>query len=71
MTWMFTRAKGLDQFVNVRPTVLDDTSWFVPFIETWTSEALPWVKLPVRHRYERFPPFEDYARLVAEYAAEG
>ena len=51
--------------------MLDDTGWFVPFIETWTSEALPWAKLPVRHSYERFPPFEDYERLIAEYAAEG
>lgn len=68
MTWMFTTAEEMP-FVNVRATMLDDTSWFVPFLETYTSEALPWARLPVvRHSYARFPPFEDYERLVAEYA---
>ena len=70
MTWMFTRLEGMP-FVNVRPTILDQTGWFVPFIETYTSEALPWAKLTVRHSYERFPPFEVYGELTAQYAAEG
>ena len=69
MTWMFTRMEGMP-FVNVRPTMLEDTSWFVPFVETWTIEALPWTNLSVRHSYARFPPSEDYGRLVAEYVAE-
>jgi hypothetical protein len=33
MSWMFTRITGMD-FVNVRPTLLDDASWFRPYIET-------------------------------------
>ena len=70
MTWMFTRMDGMP-FVNVRPTMLDDAAWFMPFIETYASEALPWAKIPkARHSYERFPPFEDFERLIAEYAAE-
>jgi hypothetical protein len=32
--WAFTRPEGLDAFVNVRATMLDDHSWFVPFAET-------------------------------------
>lgn len=56
--------------VNVRATMLDDANWFVPFIETCTSEALPWVSIPVKHSYEQFPPVEAYGRLLSEYAAQ-
>jgi hypothetical protein len=68
MSWMFTRMDGMP-FVNVRPTMLDDTGWFVPFVETFTSEALPWARLPARHSFEGCPPLELYERLIAEYAA--
>ncbi len=72
MSWMFTRPKGFDQFVNVRPTMLDDVAWFVPFIETFRSEALPWARTPARHSFDAFPPMEMYVALVQEYAeAEG
>lgn len=66
MTWMFTRF--LPEFVNVRVTMLDDASWFSPFIETWTSTRLPWAATPAVHSYAEFPPAEDYAMLVAEFA---
>jgi hypothetical protein len=36
MSWMFTRPEGMDEFVNLRPSMLDDHNWFVPFIEVWT-----------------------------------
>ncbi len=68
MSWIFTRPKGFDQFVNVRPTMLDDVEWFVPFIETFRSEALPWARTPARHSFDAFPPMEMYAALVQEYA---
>ncbi len=68
MSWVFTRPHGVDQFVNVRPTMFDDVSWVVPFIETYTSEKLPWVTTPARHSSEKFPAMTDYAGLVADYA---
>lgn len=41
MSWMFTRVRlDADAFVNLRPTMLKDASWFVPFIESYTSEKL-------------------------------
>ncbi|MEH2279525.1 MAG: GFA family protein [Nostoc sp.] len=40
MSWIFTRPKGIDEFVNLRATMLDDASLFKPFIETWTREKL-------------------------------
>jgi len=69
MTWMFTRPPGVDFFVNVRPTMLDDAGWFSPFIETYTSEKLSWATTPAAHSYERFPPMEDYETLVGTYRA--
>jgi hypothetical protein len=66
MSWMFTRF--LPEFVNVRPTMLNDASWFVPFIETWTKTKLAWATTPAVHRYEEFPPVEDYAKLMAEFS---
>lgn len=71
MTWMFTRITGIDDFLNVRPTMFDDTAWFVPFVETMTSARLHWVTTPARHSFETWPPVEDYAALMAEYAAHG
>jgi hypothetical protein len=69
-SWMFTRPEGMDQFVNLRPTVLDEHAWFVPFVEVWTSEKLPWAATPARHSYSRAPAFEEYAGLVKEYAGQ-
>jgi hypothetical protein len=72
LTWMFTRPEGMaEMFVNLRPTLLDDPSWFVPFIETYTSEKLPWATTAATHSYEKFPDFGDYDALVREFAEKG
>jgi hypothetical protein len=47
-----------------RVTMLEDASWFVPFVETWTQTKLPWASTPAVYRYEEFPPVEDYAKLT-------
>lgn len=65
-TWMYTQVEGLD-FVNVRPTMLLDASWFVPYVETWTGEKVPWATTPARHSFETQPDWEAYGRLAAEY----
>jgi hypothetical protein len=67
MSWMFTRPDGFD-FVNLRATMLDDPSGFFPFIETYTSEKLSWASTPAPHRFEKFPPLEEYKGLVEKYA---
>ena len=68
MSWMFTRPEGFDQFVNVRPTMLDDASWFSPYIETYSREKLPWATTPAVHSFETVPPFEAYSALTQEFA---
>ena len=68
MSWMFTRPEDVDWIVNVRATLLDDPSWFSPFMETFTNEKLPWVRTPATHSYAEFPPMEVYADLLKAYA---
>ncbi len=69
MSWMFTRMAGMDMFVNLRPTMLDDAGWFSPYVETYTSTMLPWARTGAVRSFAEFPPFEEYGRLVADYAA--
>ncbi|MEJ7733616.1 MAG: GFA family protein [Polyangiaceae bacterium] len=71
MTWMFTRPEGMDWFVNLRPTLLDDASWFAPFLETYTSTRLAFAVTGAVHAFETFPPFEQYESLTRDYAARG
>ena len=68
--WLFTRIVPEMGFVNVRATMLDDATWFVPFVETYTSTALPWVTTPAVHSFTEFPPLEAYQVLVGEYASQ-
>ncbi len=68
MSWLFTRPEGLDEFVNIRATMMDDTTGYMPFIETYTSEALPWAKTSAVHSFEKFPPMDRYPELVVEFA---
>jgi hypothetical protein len=66
MSWMFTRF--MPEFVNIRVTMLDDTSWFVPFVETWTRTRLSWVTTPAVHRYPEFPDMSEFAQLLGEFS---
>ncbi|WP_260446015.1 GFA family protein [Nostoc sp. UCD121] len=70
MSWMFTRPEGIDEFVNLRATMLDNASWFTPFIETWTREKLLWATTSAVHSFETLPNYEDYASLIEEYAKQ-
>jgi hypothetical protein len=70
-SWVFTTAEPSMGFVNVRATLLDDASWFAPFIETQTVEKLPWVATPAAYSYERFPDPAEFPPLIAEHAERG
>ena len=71
MSWMFTRPEGMNDVVNLRPSMLDDHSWVVPFIEVWTQEKLPWANTPAVHSYATQPAFAEYAKLLEEFARNG
>ena len=68
-SWVFTRAEMMGPFVNVRSTMLDDAASYVPFVDTMTSEKLPWVTTPAVHRFDTFPAMDQFGALMAEYAS--
>ena len=70
LSWMFTRPEGLDEFVNIRATMLDDAQSFKPFIETYTDEMLPWATTGAHHSYARFPEMHDFPALMQEFARQ-
>lgn len=70
LSWMFTRITGIEAFVNVRPTMFEDASWFAPFIETWTDARLPCVQVSAERSYGQFPEMEEFGALLEAYAAQ-
>lgn len=70
-SWMFTRTDGMDEFVNLRPTMLDRHEWVVPFAETWTDEKLPWASTPAVHSFGKLPAMEDFPTLIQAYSQKG
>ncbi len=70
-SWIFTRFVGMDHFVNVRSTLLDvPGEWATPYVETFTSEKLPWVSTPAAHSFPEFPPMEAWEGFTQGYAAQ-
>jgi hypothetical protein len=69
MSWLFTKPAGMDFFVNVRSSRIDDPGWTQPFIETCVEEKLPWATTPAAHSFSQYPPNEAYEGLMKEYAA--
>lgn len=70
-SWLFTRPEGVSDFVNVRASMLEDASWFAPFVETFTSEGFPWAKTGAQHSFEKMPAHEAFGPLIAAFATSG
>ena len=70
-TWAFTRPEGMDAFVNVRATMLDDHAWFVPFVETSRAEGFPWAATGATHSFPNIPPAEAFGPIVADFQQRG
>jgi hypothetical protein len=70
-SWLFTTAPALRGRINFRPTMLEDASWVAPYVESYVSEKLPGAETGAKHSFDRFPPPERYADLMAGYAREG
>jgi hypothetical protein len=68
MSWMFTRPEGMDEIVNLRPSMLDEHRWFVPFVEVYRAEGLAWAKTPAVHSFETLPAPDAWAGFIEEYA---
>ncbi len=61
----------MNTFVNVRASTLDDHSWFVPFVETWTGEKLAWVQTPSVHSFAALPELAQWPALIADFQQRG
>ncbi len=69
--WLFTTNIAGGQFVNFRPTMLEDASWFTPFVESNIQEKLPGAVSGAKHSFEGLPPADQYGPLMEAYAREG
>ena len=69
LSWVFTTFGPDRPFVNLRATMLDDPSWFVPFAEFCTAERLSWAGVGAPHSFDSFIPPEDRAAALADFAA--
>jgi hypothetical protein len=69
MSWLYTQPEGMDGFVNVRSTMLDDPAAHRPFVDVFLGEGMPWVSTGAEHRYEAMPDQSHFAELTAAYAA--
>jgi hypothetical protein len=66
--WLFTKAEAMPGFVNFRPTLLDQSGWVRPYVETKTAERLPGAVTGAIVSYEGWPPPEDFGRLTEAFA---
>ena len=69
-SWVYTRPADPPGLVNLRATMLDEAAWFVPHVEFFTAEKLPWATTGARHSYATAPEPSEFGPLLAEYAAE-
>jgi hypothetical protein len=71
LSWAFTRPDGMDGFVNVRATMLDDHAWFVPFVETCRAEGFPWAVTGAAHSFPNIPAPESFGPIAADFQQRG
>ncbi|MDX2238043.1 MAG: GFA family protein [Hyphomonadaceae bacterium] len=69
LNWLYTAPAGAP-IVNARPALFDVPAWFVPFVESYVSEKLPWAATPARYCFAQWPPPEEYGALMQAFAAE-
>jgi hypothetical protein len=70
-SWLFNEPSFAPQIINVRATMLDDASWFTPFVEMFTDEKLPGVVTGAQRSFERYPPEAQWPGLAADFARFG
>lgn len=66
MGFIFTRMEGVNSRINLRATVLDDLTWFVPFIELMTEEKVPWASVPAAYSFARIPDTAEQVEALME-----
>lgn len=51
--------------------MLDDATWFQPYVETARAEGFPWAHTGAAHSFPGMQDAEAFGPLVAEYALHG
>ncbi len=69
MSWMFTVAKEIEGFVNVRSTMFDDAALHRSYVEMFRAEAMPGAASGAVRSYDGFPQESEFPELIAGYAA--
>ena len=69
MSWMFTTAKEIEGFVNVRSTMFGDASEHRPYVEVFRAEGIPGAESGAVHSYQSFPKESEFGGLMSGYAA--
>jgi len=70
-SWMFTRPEGLEGFVNIRATMLDDHRWVRPYVEVCRDEAFPWATTGAAHAFPNIPPNGTWGPLMSQFLKDG
>src|SRR5688500_9584276 len=65
-SWLYTTFNM--PFINVRARMLDDATWFAPYIDAYPREALPWAKTGAANSFGRLTKREEYGPLIAKFA---
>ena len=68
MSRMFTTAREIEGFVNVRSAMFDDASSNRPYVEMFKKEALPGASSGAVRSYDGFPEEDAFPELIAGYA---
>jgi hypothetical protein len=69
LSWLWTVPDGMDDYVNIRSTLLADPSAHRPFIDCWLTEGIGWASSGACKGYEQVPEPHEFEALAAEYAA--
>ena len=69
LSWMFTVAKQIEGFVNIRSPMFDDAPLHAPYVEMYRAEALPGAASGAVRSYDGFPQESEFPTLIADYAA--
>jgi hypothetical protein len=68
-TWLFTRTESTPGVTVLRPSALQDHSWFRPIAQIYTRSAMPWALLPTQFSYAT--EFQDPQPLIDAFALGG
>lgn len=67
-TFVYSQIMGSGR-INLRASVLEDLSWFSPFVELMTQDKQPWATVPAQRSFETFPQsVDELKQLMADYA---